>query len=297
MVEDRVRTGNRVSAISIAANILLAAVKLSAGLLANSSAMISDSVHSLSDSVSTVIVLIGLRIADVPADPEHPYGHGRAETVAAKLVALLLVFTALGLGYSSLSILLRGTAVSPGSLALVAAVFSIAVKESMYRYVMAQGLRIESNAMQADAWHHRTDALSSVTALLGVLGAMVGFPFLDPAAALVVAAMILKTGVAIYWRSVDELVDRSPSDDILRGIRWEAEQTPGVVHVNEVKARSHGPYVYVDLKICVDPFITVQAGHDIAHETAESLRALPRVKDVLVHVNPCSHQDHQQDDA
>ncbi len=287
MVENRVDTGTRVSFISIAANIALALLKLAAGIGAGSSAMVSDSMHSFSDSVSTVAVLVGLRIAGAPPDAEHPYGHGRAETVAAKLVALLLILTAVGVGYAAVQKLLSGDISQPGSLALWAALVSIIVKEGMYRYTAAVGHRIRSKALLADAWHHRTDALSSVTAFVGIFGARLGMVFLDPAAGLVVAAMVLKTGLSIYWQSIEELVDTAPPVSVLESISETAQSTPGVIHVNEIKARSHGPYVYVDLKICVDRTITVQAGHDIAHATAERLRALPEVKDVLVHVNPC----------
>lgn len=287
-MENRLQAGTRVSLLSIAANTGLAAFKLAAGIAANSTAMVSDSIHSFSDTISTVAVIIGLRIADAPPDTEHPYGHARAETVAAKLVALLLILTAVGVGYSALQILIAGKAQIPGTLATIAAVVSIVVKEGMYRYTLQVGTRIKSNALIADAWHHRTDALSSITALVGIVGAQLGLPFLDPAAGLVVAAMILKVGLELYWQSVEELVDTAPGQEVLERIRRAAEGAPGVIAVNDLKARSHGPHVYVDLKICVDRTITVQKGHDIAHDAAGRVRALNEVKDVIIHVNPCS---------
>lgn len=287
MSTERTRIGTKVSIISLAANTVLALLKLAAGVIGGSSAMVADSLHSFSDSVSTVAVLIGLRIAEAPPDREHHYGHGRAETVAAKFVAIFLMLTAFGVGVSSVETLIEGEFRMPGQIALIAALVSIVAKEGLFQYASRVGKAIKSNALIADAWHHRTDALSSITALLGIAGARMGVPYLDPIAGLIVALMVLRTGVILYWKSIEELVDTAPDQQVVNEIVRIAKETPGVITVNEIKARTHGPKVYVDLKICVNRFITVQDGHSIAHLTSDRIKQLEDVQDILVHVNPC----------
>lgn len=290
MQEDRLRIGTRVTLLTLGANSLLAVLKLTAGLLGNSSAMIADSLHSFSDSISTIAVLVGLRISGRPPDEEHHYGHARAEAVAAKIVALFLIFIAGGVGLSSVRALSAREYTIPSGIALGAALVSIVAKELMFRYAFRTGKQIRSNALIADAWHHRTDALSSVTAFLGIGGARLGLPLLDPLAGLMVAFMVFFTGLKLYWESIQELVDTAPSKEITDKIVRIAGETKGVLAVNEIKARCHGPRVYADLKICVNQWITVQEGHCIAHSVVEGVKEkVPEVTEILVHVNPC-HQ-------
>lgn len=286
MKNKRLVIGTRVSIITLVINIILAILKFLAGIFGNSSAMIADSLHSLSDAASTIAVIIGLKIASRPPDNEHHYGHARAETVATKIVALLLIVTGGTVGVSAIKLLFAREIQQPSLIPLIAAVLSIVVKEIMYRYTYNVGKKINSNALLADAWHHRSDAFSSVTALVGIAGARLGLPILDPLAGLVVALMILWIGFKLYWESVDELVDAAPKQEIMDQVERLALSTPGVIKVNQIKGRKHGPHIYIDLKICVNPNITVQEGHAIAHEAGRRIRTNEDIVDVLVHVNP-----------
>ena len=185
----------KVSAVSIVANVLLSAFKLLAGILASSGAMVSDAIHSASDVISTVVVIIGIRLSGKASDKEHPYGHERMECVAAIILATILAFTGLGIGYTAVAKILSGNygeLTVPGVLALVAAVVSIAVKEGMYWYTRSYAKKINSSALMADAWHHRSDALSSVGALVGIAGARLGYPVCDAIASLCICFFIEK---------------------------------------------------------------------------------------------------------
>ena len=205
----------RVSRVSILINLLLSAGKLLAGLLARSGAMVSDAVHSASDVFSTLIVLIGLRLAGRDSDREHPFGHERMESAAALILAVVLLVTGLFIGYGSLRKILAGgdALVVPGVPALIAAIVSILVKEGMFRYTRRYARALNSSALMADAWHHRSDALSSVGALIGVAGARMGLPILDPLAGLVICVFILKAAFDIFRDALDKMVDRSCGEE------------------------------------------------------------------------------------
>lgn len=286
---ERLRVGSLYTRIALVTTLVLCSVKLLAGCLAHSNAMLADAIHSLSDTVTTVFVLVGIRMGSKPADKEHPYGHARMEAVAAKMVAILLVAVAIGLVYSSGRALLGGDAKAPGLLAMYAAILSILVQEGLYRYSIAIGRRINSTAIVADAWHHRSDAMSSVGTLIGIFGARVAWPWLDPAAGLVVAAIILKIGWDIYLKAVDELVDASPPEETLSAMRTTSLCTPGVVSIGRFRARKSGPRVQVDLEICVDPGASIGQADDIADSVEESLRTrFPEVNGVMVHVHPAN---------
>lgn len=289
--QDRLQLGMKVSRIAIAVTLTLTIVKLLAGLLASSTAMVADAVHSCTDVLTTIFVIIGLRMGSKPADREHPYGHARMESVAAKLVATLLVLTALGLIYSSGRILLLGEAKAPGILAIYAAIASIVAQEALYRYSIWAGKVMNSTAVIADAWHHRSDALSSVGTLVGVAGARLAYPWLDPVAGLVVALIVLKIGIEIYLKAVEELVDASPSREVVQAMHDASLDYPGVINVNQLKARKQGPRIRVDLEICVDASASLQEGHDIAHGVEERLQdENSDIEAVMVHVNPCQRQ-------
>lgn len=294
--DQRYAQGIQVTWLGMAGNVLLTAVKAVAGVVAGSTAMVADAFHSASDIAGSIVVLGGLKLASKPPDASHHYGHGRMEAVVAKLIAILLVATGLGIGWSAIGVLRGGEIAVPGTLALGAAVLSILAKEGMYRYAIAVGRRIESNAVIADAWHHRTDALSSVAALIGVGGARLGVTWLDPAAGLVVAAMILRSGAKIYLDAVRELIDTAPPKELVREIGAWALTVDGVKSVHEVRARYYGPKILVDLKLCVNRRVTVQAGHDIGKKAKQAIiEHIPNVDDVLVHVNPCEKEGDVQD--
>ncbi len=292
--------GFRALKFNFLGNILLTIIKGVVGVLAQSQAMISDAFHSLSDILSTLVSYVAIKIAHRPADEDHHYGHGRAETVAAKIVGLLIIFTALGIGYRSVVLIREGGLVSPQPLALWVALFSLLLKELMYRYSIVVGRSIGSKAVEADAKHHRSDALSSLVVVIGIAGARMGYPLLDPLAGLVVAIMILRLGGELYWDSISELVDTAPEEDKLQAIVKICQQTEGVIEVSEVKARRHGSQIYVDLKVCVNRMIPVVEGHGIAHRVAENVEGgVKGVKEVLVHINPCylKREEREEDEC
>ena len=212
---------NRVSVITILANAVLSVFKLMAGVIAHSNAMISDAVHSASDVFSTVIVIIGVKLASRESDKEHPYGHERLECVAAIVLAMVLLFTGLEIGLQAMRAIVKGNYSNlevPGMLALIAAIISIVVKEVMYWYTRHYAKKIDSSALMADAWHHRSDALSSVGALIGIGGAMLGFPIMDSIASLVIFIFIVKAAYDIFKDAVDKMVDHSCDEAMERAI-------------------------------------------------------------------------------
>lgn len=286
----RVELGTQITKHGIWINLALALVKLIAGILAKSSAMIADAVHSASDILTSIAVMVGLTLGSKPADENHPYGHARIESVIAKIVATLLILTALGLIYNSITILLQNKSTAPGTLAIYAALLSIAVKEWMYRYTLKTAKQINSTAMMADAWHHRSDALSSIGTLVGVVGARLAFPWLDPASGIVIALLVGKVGIDVYLRSVQELIDTAPAPEIMLAIRKTTLAQKGVVAINDLKARMQGPSILIDLEICVAPQTTLRDSHALAHEVeAEIIKHVASVEAVMVHVNPCGY--------
>ena len=283
----RYQIGRRVSWLTIIGNIMLAVVKAGVGFLYGSSVLIADAVHSLSDVATTVVVLFAMRIANAPPDAEHPYGHGRAESIGAKVLAVMLVLMGLSIGGSAVRQLVAGNLAVPGHLALWAVLFSIVVKEVMYRYSMTVGKRINSPALIADALEHRSDAMSSGAALVGIVGARLGYPICDPLAALVVSVFIVKMGSGIFLESSRELMDAQVHGELAAEVEKCASSVPGVEHVDEVRIRKYGQYHFVDMKLSVDKNLTVWEGHAIASEVKSKLRdSVPSVGDVLVHVDP-----------
>lgn len=294
--ETRLELGTKITKNTIWINLALALIKLVAGIVAKSSAMVADAVHSGSDILTSIAVMVGLAMGSKPADEAHPYGHGRLEAVAAKIVATLLIITAVGLIYSSGRILLRNEASAPGPLAIYAAILSIVVKEWMYRYTLRTAKQINSTAMIADAWHHRSDSFSSIGTLIGVVGARLAFPWLDPLSGIIVAILVFKVGVDVYLRSIQELIDSAPAPEIIAAIRHTTLTQAGVIAVNDLKARLQGPSIRVDLEICVDPATSLQESHALAHLVEEQVIAnVKSVEAVMVHVNPFDNhklQDH-----
>ena len=225
--ETRYQMAKRVSWNTMMGNILLTAVKAGVGVVSRSSALIADALHSGSDIATTVVVLYSMRIATLPPDSEHPYGHGRAESIGAKVLSVILVLVGLSMGTSSIRQLWGGTYAIPGRLALWAILLSIVVKEAMYRYTVAVGRKINSTALIADALHHRSDAFSSVAALLGVIAARLGYPIFDPLAAAVVAVFIVKMGIDVFRSSLDELMDAQVHGNLLEEVQQHATGIAG----------------------------------------------------------------------
>ena len=288
--EEFERVAMRVSAVSIIANFALTVFKLSAGILAHSGAIISDAIHSASDVFSTIVVIIGIRISRKESDKNHPYGHERLECVAAIVLATILAFTGLGIGYSALRQIAGGDYANltvPGRLALVAAAVSILVKEAMYQYTRINARRIDSGALMADAWHHRSDALSSVGALIGIGGARLGFPILDPVASVVICVFMEKAAYEIFMDAVDKMVDKACDEETEAALRECAATQEGVLGVDLLHTRVFGNKIYVDIEICADGEETLRRAHETAERVHDSIeKNFPKVKHIMVHVNP-----------
>ncbi len=280
----------RVSLVSLVINLCLAAFKFAAGLIGRSGAMISDAVHSSSDVLGSLIVIVGVRMSEKTSDKDHPYGHERMEYVASLILAYILAAAGLSIGRQAVSSVISGayeTAAAPGTVALVAAVVSIAVKESLFWYTWRNAKRISSGALKAEAWHHRSDALSSVGALIGIGGAQLGVKVLEPAASIVICLFILKVAVDIFRESVDNMVDHACDAETETAVRACAEAQEGVLGVDGLRTRRFGRKIYVDIEIAADGELSLRAAHDIAqrvHDTIE--RTFPEVKHIMVHVNP-----------
>ncbi|MBQ3277237.1 MAG: cation transporter [Oscillospiraceae bacterium] len=285
---DRIAT--RVSVVSILGNAALSLLKLLAGILAHSGAMISDAVHSASDVFSSIIVIIGVKLSVKKADKEHPYGHERFECVAAIVLSVVLVVTGLLIGRSAVESILsadRSTIAIPGRLALAAAVVSIVCKEAMYWYTRFYAKRLDSSALMANAWHHRSDALSSVGALIGIAGARLGYPILEPVASLVICVFILKAAYDIFREAVGKMVDRSCDAETEQAMRACAMTQDQVLGVDSIQTRQFGSRIYVDIEIRADGGLSLSQGHAVAEAVHDRIEEqFPRVKHIMVHVNP-----------
>lgn len=284
------KTALKVSIVSIIGNAVLSVFKMLAGIIAHSGAMVSDAVHSASDVFSSIIVIIGVKISAKESDKDHPYGHERFECVAAVVLAVILLISGLFIGYSAAEKLVsKDTAdiIIPGALALAAALISILGKEAMYQYTGYHAKRIDSGALMADAWHHRSDALSSVGALIGIAGARMGYPMLDTFASLVICVFIVKAAYDIFMDAIGKMVDRSCSEETEREISECAAAQEGVLGVDLIHTRIFGNRIYVDIEICAEREMTLAEGHDIASKVHNAIEEnFSQVKHVMVHVNP-----------
>lgn len=284
------KTAMRISFVSIVINVILSLFKALAGLISHSGAMISDAIHSASDVFSTIVVIIGVKISGKESDKEHPYGHERMECVAAILLATILAITGLGIGWSAVFKIMAGNYDQlevPGVLALAAAIVSIVVKEAMYWYTRAGAKKIDSGALMADAWHHRSDSLSSIGALIGIGGARLGFPILDPIASVVICIFIEKAALDIFMDAVNKMVDKACDEETEARMRDCVIGQEGVLGVDLLRTRTFGNKVYVDIEICADGDKTLREAHTIAENVHDSVeREFPKVKHIMVHVNP-----------
>lgn len=295
MVKTSKHIAMQVSRNSIIANALLSAFKLFAGIFAHSTAMLSDAVHTLSDVLSTIIVIIGVNLANQDSDKEHPYGHERLECVAAILLAAILFATGIAIGWTGWQKIVEGNYGElpiPGSLALAAAIVSIVVKEMMYWYTRMAAKKIDSGALMADAWHHRSDAMSSIGSFIGILGARLGFPILDPVACVVICLFILKAALDIFMDSIGKMTDKSCDDTVVEEIRVLVLEQASVVKLDQIKTRIFGNKICVDVEISVNGNTTLYEAHDTAHQVQDIMEAqFPKIKHCMIHVNPVDIYD------
>lgn len=280
----------KVSVVSIVGNIVLSLVKFLAGIFAHSGAMVSDAVHSASDVFSSIIVIIGVKMAAKKSDKEHPYGHERMECVAAIVLAIVLLVTGLFIGNSTIQSLTSGNFAEievPGVMALAAAIISIVTKEAMFWYTRHYAKILDSGAVMADAWHHRSDALSSVGALIGIAGARMGMPVLEPAASLLICAFILKAAYDIFRDAIDKMIDHSCDYQTECEIRNCVLEQKGVNGIDLLQTRIFGNKIYVDVEISMDGSKSLAEAHETAEKVhSEIEQRFPKVKHIMVHVNP-----------
>lgn len=278
-----------VSNWSILSNILLTGLKLLAGFIANSAAMISDAIHTASDVLSTLVVIVSVKIANKKSDSDHQYGHERFESLGSLILAIMLLATGLAIGWGGVKTLWKpsNSLTVPGTLALYAAILSIIVKEVMYWYTIVAAKKINSTALKADAWHHRSDALSSIGALLGIGAAQLGYPLGDPVASLLICLCIIKTAWDIGKDAVEKLTDKSCDPETVKAMCSVAATQKGVIAVKELKTRLFGTKAYTDITIACDGNLTLHDAHHIGEEVHLAIeRNFPQVKHCNVHVDP-----------
>ena len=283
------RRGIKTTLIGVAVNALLAATKAIAGILGNSYALVADAIESTFDIVSSLIVLGGIRIAAVPADPDHPYGHGKAEPLAAMVVAVALCTAAVAIAIQSIrEIITPHHAPAPFTLAVL--VLVVITKESLYRFVFRAGMESHSTAMVTDAWHHRSDAITSLAAFFGISIALIGgagYESADDWGALLAAAVIAFNGIRLLKPAIAEVMDAAPPPEVEEQVRRTAATVPGVTGLDKCFVRKMGLDYYVDLHVEVDGSIPVSEGHAIAHQVKDALRTSDRrITDVLIHIEP-----------
>ncbi len=287
MDNNRYDMAKKVGFISLTMNIFLSGIKIIVGYISGSRALVADGFHSVSDVLSTVIVIVSVKISRQPPDKEHPYGHGKAESIATKLLGIILILTGLGIGRSAVTNILQGNISIPTNAALVVVILSIGVKEVLYHYIIRVGRRTDNKTLIADAYHHRSDALSSIAALIGIGGAIIGYPIADSIASLVVALFIIKVGVNILLEAINELMDAVPNQEKREAIIEDIERLDNVIEVGNIKLRAYGPHLYIDIAVVVEDDLTVIEGHTVAVIVKERIKELnSNVEEVLVHIDP-----------
>lgn len=277
----------KLGAVGIVGNVALSSFKLAAGIVGNSGAMISDAVHSMSDVFATMIAWFGVHQSKKDADDEHPYGHERVECVASLILGLILLATGIGIGFNGIMTIAGGDYAAPGRIALLAAAVSIITKEAMFWYTMHYAKLLNSDAFKADAWHHRSDALSSIGSLVGIGGALMGFPVMDPIASVVICIFILKVAYDIIKDAFAKMLDTACSEEFEEELREFIDSYEGVEAVDLLQTRLFGSRVYVDIEIAVDGEMKLRQAHDIAENVHDGIEEKYKdVKHVMVHVNP-----------
>lgn len=280
--------------IGIIVNALLTVLKGIGGFLSGSKALLADALHSASDIAGSIVVLFGVKIANKPPDQEHPYGHGKAENIASIIVAFLLIVVGIEISISSSRIFLGVTPAAPGKLALVIIIISILIKEVLFHYKYHLGKKYNSSALISEAWHHRSDSLSSFAALLGIGSAIIGEYFNislllygDAIAGIIVSIIVIKVGYDLAKESSLVIMEKVLDKESSQIYKQTVMTVDGVLRIDQMYARTHGSYVIIDIKVSVNPDITVKSGHDIAKEVKQTLLKKHKdIEDVLVHLNP-----------
>ncbi|MMZ57622.1 putative cation efflux system protein [compost metagenome] len=293
MQEERFSKAKFAAWVGIIGNLILAVAKAGIGVIANSKALLADAVHSASDIIGSLAVLLGLKASQIPPDPEHPYGHGKAESISAIVVSIILFAVGLEMGYTTIQAFFAPIT-APGMLAVYAAIISMGIKEWMFRYKYRVGKELNSQAIIANAWEHRSDVYSSFAALVGIGGAIVGqrlgvsiLVYLDPVAGVFVSGLVIRMAYRMLRESIHSTLDVVWDEEKSKGLRETAQMVPGVLQINELLAREHGHYVIVDVKISVDAQITVEEGHRIGKQVKKVLMEnFSNVQNVFVHINP-----------
>lgn len=287
-MKNRYDESNKVTLISILLNVVLTILKILAGLLGNSTAIISDGLHSASDIITSIGILIGNKISRKPRDEEHQYGHEKAESLVSFILSSVLIIVAIKIGYDGVKELFNiNNILVPNALPLIVAIISIGIKEYQYQITIRVANKINSSSLKADAWHHRSDALSSIAAFIGIGGAMLGFKILDPIASIIVAIVVVKVGVDILKSSCDELMDSSISKQDISKIEALVSKSDNIYGIKDFKSRKYGSVAYVDMSILIDNDKTLEEAHDIADELEKSIISnLNYIKEINIHTEP-----------
>lgn len=294
----RYKIAKKVTVVNTVVNSFLGVIKIVAGWLGASQALLADGVHSLADLITDVLVLLAARAAAQGPDNDHPYGHGRIETAVTVFLGVFLILLGLGIAYDAIDKWTSVSTVMTQPFVLWVAVVSLIMNEGLFRYGRQQGEKCGSNMLIANAWHHRTDALSSFIVLIGVIGSLLGFPWFDALAAILVSLLIIKMGGKMMWHNLQELVDTAMDAQRQQQIREAIQSVPGVVSVHELRSRSMAGRFFVDVHVEVDPKISVSEGHFVGDQVRTYLeRAFAEIEDVTIHIDPeddenvslCSH--------
>ena len=276
-----------VSILTLIINVFLSIIKIISGLIGKSVAMVSDGVHSLSDIISTVIVIVGLKISEKEEDDTHQYGHERFENVASIILSFLLFITGAFIAFNSIKNINDKAFVIPSKITILVALLSIITKELMYQYTIHIGKKYNSDALKADAWHHRSDAISSIVSLIGVYFTIKGFIYMDLIASILIAIIIVKISVEIFIESINKMLDTSCDDKTLKEIENIVLNTKGVTGIDLLKTRRFGNKIYIDIEITANKKITFKRAHNIAHEVHDNIEnKISDVKHCMVHINP-----------
>lgn len=289
MLKQRLQRSLRATFLGMAVNAILTTVKFLAGVFGHSHALVADAVESLADLFSSLVVWRGVVVASEPADEDHPYGHGKAEPIASAVVSVMLLLAA---GWITITAIeeIRSPHQTPAPYTLIVLAGVVLIKESLFRFVLSESVSVESSVVETDAWHHRSDAITSTAAAIGIGVALIGGPGYEQAddyAAIVAAGVIAWNGWRLLRPALNELMDRSPQGELMLKIPGLAASIPGVEGIEKCLARKTGYYYFVDLHVEVDPLMTVERSHKIAHDVKDKIRTeIPSVYDVLVHIEP-----------